>query len=129
MLRYRSQILHTGCVYDKSTYLHSVIVNRSVYAIIDALQEEDILPQIQGFEPINKYKIMTPPEFIFTVSDEWLEKFCKVLTEYSEYKYTYIPENSYILRTDVEGQHGIRVSIEDAFIEALPLAIAYKATH
>lgn len=129
MLVYRSQLMFTSCVYDKSTCLHSVIANRSTYAILDALQEEDILPQIQCFEPIRKGKGMFPSEFIFTVSDEWLEKFCKILTEYSEYKYTYHPENSYILRTDVEGQHAITLSIEEAFVEGLPQAIAYKATH
>ena len=126
MLVYRSQLIHTSCVYDASTRLHSVVVNRSVYAIIDALQQEDILPQIQGFEPINRRKGMFPSEFIFTVSDEWLEKFCEVLTEYSEYKYTYHPENSYILR---EKQHAITLSIEEVVIEGLPQAIAYKATH
>lgn len=129
MLIYRSQIIHTGCVYDKSTCLHSVIVNRSVYAILDALQQEDILPQIQCLEPLNKREGMFPTDFIFTVSDEWLEKFCKVLTEYSEYKYTYHPENSYILRTDVEGQHALTLSIEEVFIVGLPQAITYKATH
>jgi hypothetical protein len=72
---------------------------------------------------------MFPSGFIITVSDEWLEKFRKVLTEYSEYKYTYHPENSYILRSDVEGQHTILVSIEEAVLEALPQAVAYKATH
>ena len=129
MLVYRSQLMHTPCVYDASTRLHSVIVHRSVCAIIHALQQEDILPQIQCFAPLNKYKIMAPPEFIFTVSDEWLEAFCKVLTEYSEYKYTYHPENSYILRTDVGDHHATTLSIEEAFVEELPQAIAYKATH
>lgn len=129
MLVYRSQLIHTSCVYDASTRLHSVVVNRSVYAIVDTLQQEDILPQIQGFEPINRRKGMFPSEFIFTVSDEWLEKFCKVLTEYSEYKYTYHPENSYILRTDVEGQHSLTLSIEDVIVEGLPQAVTYKVTH
>lgn len=129
MLVYRSQLIHTGCVYDRSTRLHSVVVNRSVYAIVDALQQEDILPQIQGFEPLDRCKCMSPSKFIFTVSDEWLEVFCKVLTEYSEYKFTYHPENSYILRTDVEGQHALTLSIEEAVIEALPQEIAHKATH
>lgn len=129
MLIYRSQLLHTSCVYDRATCLHSVVVNRSVYAIIDALQQEDILPQIQCFEPLNRQKGMFPTEFIFTVSDEWLEKFCKVLTEYSEYKYTYHPENSYILRTDIEDQHATTLSIAEAFLEELPYAIVYKATH
>lgn len=129
MLVYRSQIIHPGCVYNKSTCLHSVIMNRSTYAIIDALQQEDILPLIQCFEPINSCKGMFPSKFIFTVSDEWLEKFCKVLTEYSEYKYTYHPENSYILRTDVEEQDAVTLSIEDTFVEELPQAITYKATH
>ena len=129
MLVYRSQLIHTSCVYDASTRLRSVVVNRSVYAIVDALQQEDILPQIQGFEPLNRRKGMFPSEFIFTVSDEWLEVFCKVLTEYSEYKFTYHPENSYILRTDVEGQHALTLSIEEAVVEALPQAFAYKAIH
>ncbi|MBR1988214.1 MAG: hypothetical protein IKA36_04135 [Clostridia bacterium] len=129
MLVYRSQIIHTGGVYDKSTCLHSVVVNSSVYAIIDVLQEEDILPQIQCFEPIKKGKGMFPSEFIFTVSDEWLEKFCKVLTEYSEHKYTYHPENSYVLRSAVEGRTAITLSIEEAFVNDLPQAIAYKAIH
>ena len=129
MLIYRSQLMHTSCVYDNSTRLHSVVVNRSVCAIVHALQQEDILPQIQGFEPLDRCKCMSPSKFIFTVSDEWLEAFCKVLTEYSEYKYTYHPENSYILRTDVEDQHALTVSIEEALIEVLPQAITYKATH
>lgn len=129
MLVYRSQFIRTGCVYNKSTRLHSVIVNRSVYVIIDALQQEDILPQVQCFEPLDRYRDMIPSKYIFTVSDEWLEKFCKVLTEFSEYKYTYHPENSYILRTDVEGQHANTLSIEETFIEGLPQAIVYKATH
>ena len=98
-------------------------------ALLDTLQQEDILPQMQCSEPIIRYKDICPSEFIFTVSDEWLEAFCKVLTEYSEYKYTYHPENSYILRTDVEGQHALTVSIEEALVVALPQAIAYKATH
>lgn len=129
MLVYRSQLIHTSCVYDASTRLHSVVVNRTVYAIVDALQQEDILPQIQGFEPLDRRKGMFPSKFIFTVSDEWLEAFCKVLTEYSEYKFTYHPENSYILRTDVEGQHALTLSIEDVIVEGLPRAITYKATH
>lgn len=129
MLVYRSQLLHTGCAYDKSTRLHSVVVNRSVCAIIYTLQQEDILPQIQGFEPLNRRNDMFQSEFIFTVSDEWLEKFCEVLTEYSEYKYTYHPENLYILRTDVERQHSLTLSIEETVIEGLPQAITYKATH
>ena len=128
MLIYRSQ-MPTSCVYDKSTCLHSVVVNSSVYGIIDTLQQEDILPQIQCFAPINKYKNNSPSEFIFTVSDEWLEKFCKVLTEYSKHKYTYHPENSYVLRSAVEGRTVITLSIEEAFVEDLPQAIAYKATH
>ena len=138
MLKYRSQILHTGCVYDKSTCLHSVVVNGSVHTIIDVLQQEDILPQLQGFERVNSCRSnLVPPQFIFTVSDEWLEKFCEVLTEYSghKYVYNYHPENSYILRTDVEEQtddeeqYELVLSIENMFIDELPRAIAYKATH
>lgn len=136
-LIYRSQIIHTGCVYDKATCLHSVLVNGSVYTIIDALQQEDILPQIQCFEPLNKCRSRCPSEFIFTVSDEWLEKFCEVLTEYSghKYVYNYHPENSYILRTDVEEQtddeeqYELVLSIENMFIDELPRVIAHKATH